>query len=598
MLPRGNQVEHKYNMLVSVLDKMSAEAPVSYKTYHPRPEELEAIQHARSLAFIHLLLKVRFGVADFLARHQQITDGPQDGGVDAFHIDHERKKLYMIQAKFRNTTKNFTNKSMEAKELIKMEVTRITKGSETDSNDNRFNDKILAFQQVIREIRDIAKYDYIVLLLGNVYKLNDEQIRRLIDNANYEIYDASKAYEKLIFPLSTGMYYDPEEIVITIELAEKEHPRLKQTVDTEFGQFNVTAIFVPTAEVGRVLSRYKNAILKYNPRNFLSLQKKSVNENIRVSITNHEKNNFAILNNGITILSDNVSISESTGKQNEGQLILTRPQILNGGQTAYTLSTIYDEYEKKPKNPLIGKEVLLKIVTPIKGSKGVDSKFIELISNATNQQNEVSEADRRSNHDIQIELQKRLYNDYGYLYERKAGEFHDGIQNGFVDRKLVIDRFKFIKAYWAFKGEPAAARRTSEKVVFKEETFYRILHDVSGYHEMFFSYLMFSEMEHLESGFKKKSDSTDTYGYGLLYGKWAVVDSIGLSKPTIKFASKEIFQQAKDLVADKLRNWKAFDEFAELKRTDTKYFKSGRKNFELYYKVDLLEEDLKEFFLR
>jgi hypothetical protein len=91
-----------------------------------------------------------------------------------------------------------------------------------------------------------------------------------------------------------------------------------------------------------------------------------------------------------------------------------------------------------------GKEVLLKIVTPIKDSGGVDSKFIELISNATNQQNEVSEADRRSNHDIQIELQKKLYNDYGYLYERKAGEFHDGIQNGFVPKELVVDRSKFI----------------------------------------------------------------------------------------------------------------------------------------------------------
>ena len=591
-------MEHKYNMLVSVLDKLRTEAPASYKTYRPRPEESEAVQHARSLAFIHLLLKVKFGLSDFLTRHQQITDGPQDGGVDAFHLDHERKKLYIIQAKFRNTTKNFANKSMEAEELIKMEVARITKGYDTDSNSDKFNDKILALQRTLREIRDIAKYDYIVLLLGNVYKFNDEQIRRLIDNAHYEIYDADKAYERLVFPLSTGTYYDPEEIVITIELAEKEHPRLKQTVDTEFGQFNVTAIFVPTVEVGRILSRYKNAILKYNPRNFLSLQKKSVNENIRTSITDHEKNNFAILNNGITILSDNVSISESTGKQNEGQLILTRPQILNGGQTAYTLSTIYDEYEKKPTNPLKGKEVLLKIVTPIRDSEGVDSKFIELISNATNQQNEVSEADRRSNHDIQIELQKRLYNDYGYLYERKAGEFHDGIQNSFVDKKLVIDRFKFIKAYWAFKGEPAAARRTSEKVVFKEETFYRILHDLSAYHEMFFSYLIFNELEHLEGGFKKKSDSTDTYGYGLLYGKWAVVASIGLSKPPIKIASTEIFQQAKEIVAVRLENWKVFDQFAEAKRTDTKYFRSGRKNFELYYKVDLLGEDLKEFFLQ
>jgi hypothetical protein len=591
-------MEHKYKMLVSVLDKLCKEAPSSYKTYWPSEGDGEALQQARSLAYVHLLLKVKFGVPDFLARHRQITDGPQDGGMDAFHIDYERKKLYMIQSKFKNTEKGFNERSMQAEELIKMEVARITKGLETDSNDNRYNDKVLAFQQVIRDIRDIAKYDYIVVLLGNVYIFNDVQIRRLIDNTHYEIYDADKAYEKLVFPLSTGTYYDPEEIVITIELLQKEHPRLKQTVETEFGQFNVTAIFVPTSEVGRILSRYKNAILKYNPRNFLSLQKKSVNQNIRASITDHEKNNFAILNNGITILSDNVSISESTGKQNEGQLILTRPQILNGGQTAYTLSTIYDEYEKKPNNPLRGKEVLLKIVTPIRDSEGVDSKFIELISNATNQQNEVSEADRRSNHDIQIELQKRLYNDYGYLYERKAGEFHDGIQNGFVDKELVIDRFKFIKAYWAFKGEPAAARRTSEKITFKEDTFYGILHDVNAHSEMFFSYLMFMELESLEKGFKKKSDSVGVYGYALLYGKWAVVASIGLSKPAIKSGSSEIFSQAADLVAKRLQEWKVFDTFAESKRADSKYFKDGRKNFELYYKIDLLEEDIKEFFLR
>jgi hypothetical protein len=59
-----------------------------------------------------------------------------------------------------------------------------------------------------------------------------------------------------------------------------------------------------------------------------------------------------------------------------------------------------------------------------------------------------------------------------------------------------------------------------------------------------------------------------------------------------------MFQQAKDLVAERLKSWKTFDEFAESKRADTKYFKSGRKNFELYYKVDLLEEDLREFFLQ
>ena len=220
-------MEHKYEMLVSVLDKLRLDAPTSYKRYRPSSTDAEGIQAARSLAFIHLLLKVRFGVSDFLARHRQVTEGGGDGGLDAFHIDSDSKKVFLIQSKFRGSAGNFDSKSIEPMELVKMEIERIIKGIRTDSNGNNFNSKIHAFQDELGSIRDIAKYDYIVVFLCNVNKYNDEQIRRLITNLQYEIYNSQQAYEKLVFPLSTGTYFDPEEIIITIELANKTHPTLK-----------------------------------------------------------------------------------------------------------------------------------------------------------------------------------------------------------------------------------------------------------------------------------------------------------------------------------------------------------------------------------
>lgn len=593
-----DNMTNQYNIFLKVLDNFRKEAPASYKTYHPEEGDEEGLIKARSLAFIHLLLKVKFGVMDFLERHKLITDGPQDGGLDAYYIDSERKKLFLIQSKFRNSSDSFSKKSIKANDLISMEVARITKGEATDSKGIPLNDKVKTFQAALRNIRDIAKYDYIVFFLGDVYGYSDEQLRRLIDNCNYEIYDAQKAYKNLLFPLTTGTYFDPDEIIISLELTNKESPRLRQLVETEFGEFNVTAIFVPTSEIGRVMSKYKNAILKFNPRNFLSLQKRSVNEKIRSSIVNQEKNNFAILNNGITILSDNVSITDSTGKQNEGQLILTKPQILNGGQTAFTLSTIYEATKNKPQNPLKGKEVLIKIITPVSGSAAVKQEFIELISNATNQQNEVSEADRRSNHEIQIYLQNKLFEEYGYFYERKAGEFYDGIKEGFIDQSLVIDRFDFLKAYWAYLGEPAAARRISEALGFREDSFYRILSDTSKYIEMFFSYLLFKVLNEEELQFQSKADSIKKYGYGLMYGKWAVISSIGITNPKIIENSEEIFSQAKEMVLGSLEKWIEFDIFIQTKRKNTKYFSDGRANFELYYKVNMLDEDIKEYFLK
>jgi hypothetical protein len=591
-------MDHKYQTLIRILDRLRQEAPSLYKTYHPKSDNDEGLIKARSLAFIHLLLKVKFGLTDFLERHKRITDGPQDGGQDAYFIDDEKKRLYLIQSKFGTTSENFEKKSMKADDLIRVEVAHITKGHEIDSNGTPFNSKIKAFQEELRKITDIAKYEYIVILLGNVYKLNDDQIRKLIDNCNYEIYDAESAYQKLIFPLSTGTYYDPDEIIISLELSQKQSPHLTQLVGTDFGEYNVTAIFVPLKEIGRMMSKYKNAILKYNPRNFLSLQKKSVNENIRKSIMDQEKNSFAILNNGITILSDNINISVSTGKQNEGQLILTKPQILNGGQTAYTISTIFEEHRNKPQNPLKDKEVLLKIITPVTETDTINTDFIELISNATNQQNEVSEADRKSNHDIQMSLQKQIYNDYGYFYERKAGEFHDGIKAGIIDKNLVIDRLSFIKAFWAYSGEPAAARRTSEKILFREDVFYKILGDTERHLEMFFAYLLFNEMEKIENSFEKKDDSIDQYGYSLRYGKWAVVASIGITNPTVKVKSAEILKQVSDLCKKRLSIWREFDEFVKNKRSETKYFKEDRSRYELYYKIKLLDEDVREYFLK
>ncbi|MCP4370552.1 MAG: AIPR family protein [Deltaproteobacteria bacterium] len=591
-------MEHQYDTLVKILDGLRHEAPDSYKSYKPEEGDEDGLVKARSLAFIHLLLKVKFGIIDFLKRHQLITDGTQDGGLDAYFIDEERKRLYLIQSKFRNNAKNFIEKPITTDELIKIEVSRITKGFDQDSKEVSFNSKIKDFQSKIRDIRDIAKYEYIVLLLGNVYKLSDEQIRRAIDNSHYEIYDALSAYENLIFPLVTGMYYDPDEIIIKLELSQKESPRLNQKIETDFGQFNVTAIFVSTKEIGRVMLQYKNAILKYNPRNFLSFKKESVNADIRRSIVDQNSNNFAILNNGITLLSENVNISESTGKQNEGQLILTKPQILNGGQTAFTLSSIHEEFKHKAKNPLDGKEVLLKIITPIAETESVAPKFIELISNATNQQNEVSEADRRSNHDIQISIQQKIYLDYGYFYERKAGEFYDGIKDGIITRNLVINRLTFIKAYWAFLGEPAAARRTSEKNLFREDKFYSLLHSTEKYYEMFFAYLLFNKMEQIEKDFKSKFDSVERYGYSLLYGKWAVIASIGILKPFVNKDVKEIFKQAENEVYEKLDIWKSFDDFIKQKNKDTKYFQPEKSNYELYYKINKLDDDVKEFFLR
>ena len=50
----------KYNDLVNIIDSLRNEAPAEYKRYRPETGDTDALMQARSRAFIHLFLKVKF----------------------------------------------------------------------------------------------------------------------------------------------------------------------------------------------------------------------------------------------------------------------------------------------------------------------------------------------------------------------------------------------------------------------------------------------------------------------------------------------------------------------------------------------------------
>ena len=91
----------------------------------------------------------------------------------------------------------------------------------------------------------------------------------------------------------------------------------------------------------------------------------SVNRDIYNTIKLKKTNEFALFNNGITMLSDETSFNEKIGQKDKAQIIIVNPQIINGGQTAYTLSRIFEETTQEKENMSIfdNKEVLLKIIT-------------------------------------------------------------------------------------------------------------------------------------------------------------------------------------------------------------------------------------------
>ncbi len=79
-----------------------------------------------------------------------MSDGPCDGGIDAYYIDGNRKVIYIVQSKFRQSERNFEEKGIDSEDLLRMDIDRILDGEQFDESGRPYNSKIL---QMIRNIQ-------------------------------------------------------------------------------------------------------------------------------------------------------------------------------------------------------------------------------------------------------------------------------------------------------------------------------------------------------------------------------------------------------------------------------------------------------------
>jgi len=586
-----------FKTLVRVLDSIRREAPPSETKYNPPAGNNDALVQARSRALLHLFLKAKFGIARFDAREKLVTDGPQDGGVDAFYIDTKTKNIYLLQSKFRATASNFVSSNMSVDDLLKMQVGRILKGEKLDEDGQSYNDRIVkGLQKAIQKLPDVGSYTFRVLLLGNSRRFTQSNIDKLVEGYAVEQYHHEKIYQELLFPVINGTYFSDPNLMVEISLDNlaQKSTHLDYDAKTESIKVNIKLLFAPTKEIGRVMSIYRNSILKYNPRSFLELVDNPVNKEIEESILNKDNNEFSLFNNGITIISDRTSISSDTAKQGTAQLILTNPQLVNGGQTAYVLGRIYESC--LPKNNfkvLKGKEVLLRVITfsvvPDLKNQGTRIGLISAISKASNSQTKIEEADRRSGDEIQIRLQELFFKECGVYYERKKGEFGDGIRDGYIDPSELIDRKVIIRIALALNYQSGSIR-SGILQYFKEGQLETLLKtkDVERYA---YGSEVLKRLDFVRrSKPNEKGDRYHSLAYGqaLRHGINAVL-AVCINCGPAKNAG------ANDIVDSVLKEWKSFEAWVSLQTSNESYVTSGDFDSESYYRGPTVDLDLKSY---
>jgi len=580
--------DRRYETLCRVLDALRREAPASQTVYHPPKGNHDAVVQARSRALLHLYLKARFGLITHVLREPFITEGKFDGGVDAYYIDKSNKKIYLLQGKFRANAKNFVSTTMTPSDLLKMDVGRIMKGEIKSEAGDVYNSSIRRLQRDIQKLPDKGSYVHEVVLLGNSQHLTKGDLCKLVEGYPVDQFPHQRIYSELMFPVINGTYFtDPElKIEINLDNLNSKDVSLDYDVNTPSLKANIKVLFAPTKEIGRIMSTYRNSLLKFNPRSFLELQGNPVNKEIEASLTGQGGNEFAMFNNGITLIADKTAVSSDTATKGRAQVVVSNPQLVNGGQTAYTLGRVYSQGNM---SVFKGKEVLVKIVSFVGAKQSIATdvartKLIQDISRASNSQTKIDEADRRSNDQVQLDLQKAFFDGYGLYYERKRGEFSDGVHDEYIGKCDVVNREKLVRvnlacAYRANQAKAGIAQ------FFREPTF-STLFKVADVARYAFGYQVLQALED-EKAQSSKGDrwKQKKYGQALRYGEYAVVavcvnHGIKSGKP------------AAEVVAKVLSKWLAFEANVAKRKANAPYVSGGSLDGNSYYKGSTVNVDL------
>lgn len=210
-------------------------------------------------------------------------------------------------------------------------------------------------------------------------------------------------------------------------------------------------------ELIRLQNKYHhNQLYSENIRLYLG-DRAAVNKDIISTVTSDESLWFSYMNNGISIICDDMELSSINTKDGILPIELANIQIINGCQTVNALYSA--KYNEKTKDKFKPTDILVKIyqIDPANHS------FKQSVIKASNNQNAVKTYSLLSNDPIQIEIQNALKR-IGYLYDRK-GEARTADSDKVVG---MINAALAYRAVYRFEAQKLRAKIGQSRVFQKE----------------------------------------------------------------------------------------------------------------------------------
>ncbi len=420
--------------------------------------------------FAPLYLARKFGGTVEEHAHK-VAFGGNDYGFDAFHVDPERRNLYLYQFKWSDSYQQFKG-TMDR--LISAGMERIFGNP---NQDQKLNQVLLQLKADLKENRAII----------------DQVLIQFVFTGDAQDADESKALGAKREDLEAkkyliDQYFGGREVGFTVEFVssktqkvggvsnqDKTHiykvPLADGTLRRELDSGDRMHVgFVPLMKLHAMHLEMGARLFDRNIRAGLGGDRPT-NRALRAALRDvldgkESPRDFAFNHNGVTLSVGHLSVED-------GIATVVEPRVLNGAQTLTSFATFLEENAKHPAMAKGGAllddvHVLAKIV------ETHDAALVTRVTICNNRQNPVEAWHLRASDAIQLELEDKFRDDLKIFYERQENAFEamqdSDLETMGIEHGKAIEIRRMAQTFLAIQGEIDRMSRLSE--VFESQKTY------------------------------------------------------------------------------------------------------------------------------
>jgi hypothetical protein len=390
-------------------------------------------QSAESSAILEWIVET---VVPANPRTVQFADGPKDGGIDLFVADHRESEttfsIYQVQTP--NLAAIAAGRILEVKEKLEQDVKALRNSIGKSAIRREFNQTASEILESVNsefeDTTDTKRLIRVEVIPVCLKKINDEH-RKAFERTRREADDVwSKerpnvrweVHEPVDIDAIYSHYFStqPDELPKELRLEIRDVPAV---LNKNSGP---VLFFSGVRPLLDAYKKYRSGLFDSNLRYYLG-RSSDVNAKIRNSIsTGKGRKRFPVMNNGLVVSCDNFVIRGS----GETTIVLTRPQVINGGQTLVTLGEEYLrigrialENRSEEERALL-ESLSSELAVSVKVVRAADDRERDEIAIASNTQNPLTARTLRSSSREMRELKIRIARgSIAWFLETKDGEW-------------------------------------------------------------------------------------------------------------------------------------------------------------------------------